>query len=869
MDEFRNYGIEIPYGRRGGHVKTKCPKCSDSRKNKGDRCLSVDLNKGVWKCHHCDYAGCLKSDPDNTERFKNFKPEIKSYTRPKNFGNPKLSSKAIEYFEGRGISKNTLMDMSIHEALEKMPQTNQLELTLQFPYFEDDELVNIKYRTYDKHFKMSYGSEPIPYNIDSIRESDECVITEGEIDALSFIEAGYKFALSVPSGANKNLSYFDRFVESHFENKSTIYIASDNDEKGDILRNSLIEYFGHDKCRIVKYGDGCKDANDHLIKFGEESLLEILKNSIQVEAKRGRGRPKKESESGQHGNGSGKPPYGNLPFEKPLTNNNHFQILGFKKIDVEEVYVIFCKNSLQVHERSAASITQKTLFPLAPSAWWAAYFPSERSAFNVNAAAEWLIIEAQKKGIVSSDRLRGRGAWLDGENDSDVVIHDGDRLIVNNVPVAIGEYKTKYIYEAGQSLGFEIKAPLSNEEANNFVKLTEYINFEREIDKILFIGWCVIAPVCGALKWRPHLWLTGKRGSGKSWIFREIVRPMLGKTALPLQGETTSAGIRQLVRIDALNPVIDESFKEDSGDISRLQDIISLARLASSEDGGTIAKGTVGQSGRTFTIRGCFAFASVTDTLQQSSDKTRFAVINILERNAPERFAELKRMVPLLMNRENIAKLHSRTLTNLRTIKKNIETFSTAVAQKLGEQRAGDQIGTLLAGAHSLYSTKEITYEYAVEWVEKQNWNLERQNVEETDEDNLLMKILEEKIVVKTYEGVRDRNISELIAIASKIYTDQFINSIYAGDELQRTGIRCEHEMVYFSYNHKSIVKILNGTGYERNYHKILLRITDSESTRAYFAKVRSRAVSIPLEYFKLAEDEVSPAKPIDAELPF
>ena len=123
---------------------------------------------------------------------------------------------------------------------------------------------------------MESGAELIPYNIDAIADTPECIITEGEMDCLSFIEAGRKDCISVPNGANANLSYLDDFMEGWFDTKETIYIASDSDTKGLVLRDELIRRFGAERCKIVTYGDGCKDANEHLIKYGKESLIRCV-----------------------------------------------------------------------------------------------------------------------------------------------------------------------------------------------------------------------------------------------------------------------------------------------------------------------------------------------------------------------------------------------------------------------------------------------------------------------------------------------------------------------------------------------------------------------------------------------------------------
>jgi twinkle protein len=40
-------------GKSSGTKKTTCPACSEERKKKTDKCLSVDVSTGLAFCHHC------------------------------------------------------------------------------------------------------------------------------------------------------------------------------------------------------------------------------------------------------------------------------------------------------------------------------------------------------------------------------------------------------------------------------------------------------------------------------------------------------------------------------------------------------------------------------------------------------------------------------------------------------------------------------------------------------------------------------------------------------------------------------------------------------------------------------------------------
>ena len=292
MINWAKYGIEVPHNRRSGNVKVFCPQCRDQRHDKRDRSLSVDLATGMFKCHYCGFSGCAK-EPDEQEkrRWMEHQPWFNSapirrqkpvYKKPTHTGNATLSDKALAWFAGRGISRQTVEAMRITEGSEWMPQKNGQTNTVQFNYYHGGELINTKYRTGDKCFKLVSGAELLPYNIDGIKGCKECIITEGEMDALSFYECGRHDVVSVPNGANANLDYLDDYIEEYFDDKETIFIASDTDTKGVMLRDELVRRFGAERCRVLEYGEGCKDANEHLMKYGRESLLKCLADAPEI-----------------------------------------------------------------------------------------------------------------------------------------------------------------------------------------------------------------------------------------------------------------------------------------------------------------------------------------------------------------------------------------------------------------------------------------------------------------------------------------------------------------------------------------------------------------------------------------------------------
>jgi len=165
-----------------------CPECSHTRKKKTDKCFAWDNKEKRGYCHNC------------TAAFFEFKPhEVKEYVCPTWSNKTDLTDKAVKYFEGRMISQLTLNKMRVYSDIEFMPQYEKKVEVVCFPYFYNSKLINIKFRGPKKSFKLVSGAELIFWNIDCLAKYDEVIIVEGEIDALTFVQAGYENTMSVPT----------------------------------------------------------------------------------------------------------------------------------------------------------------------------------------------------------------------------------------------------------------------------------------------------------------------------------------------------------------------------------------------------------------------------------------------------------------------------------------------------------------------------------------------------------------------------------------------------------------------------------------------------------------------------------------------
>lgn len=195
-----------------------------------------------------------------------------------------------QYALNRHISKETLDWVNIQEDYEG---------NMMFPYYDtNDVLCLVKYRPARKVEKSENkmwcqkGSDttPILFNMNRVDFTNgPLVITEGEIDTLSVIEAGYKNVISVPFGSN-NFTWIEKSFE-FLEKFNNIIIFSDNDAPGIAMRKEVIFRLGVWKCRfidlpqtIVKDGKliKIKDANELLYYTDKETVLDYIANAQEM-----------------------------------------------------------------------------------------------------------------------------------------------------------------------------------------------------------------------------------------------------------------------------------------------------------------------------------------------------------------------------------------------------------------------------------------------------------------------------------------------------------------------------------------------------------------------------------------------------------
>lgn len=235
-----------------------------------------------------------------------------------------LNPKAIEWLESRAIEAETAIHLGLYTARRVSggePEPDAAGNILVFPYLDRGEVVNAKYRGRapdgSKRFWQRSGARKTFFNADMLDDpaleagQAALVITEGELDALATIQAGYPFSVSVPDGApparddQGNLIAVPegtddidpehdekyRYVFNNWDRLKRIkrfVLATDGDEPGQRLAQELARRLGRSRCAVVSYppepvvpdADGvlrpAKDLNEVLQHYGPDAVLACI-----------------------------------------------------------------------------------------------------------------------------------------------------------------------------------------------------------------------------------------------------------------------------------------------------------------------------------------------------------------------------------------------------------------------------------------------------------------------------------------------------------------------------------------------------------------------------------------------------------------
>lgn len=525
------------------------------------------------------------------------------------------------------------------------------------------------------------------------------------------------------------------------------------------------------------------------------------------------------------------PAVGDDPFDaiRPLGHN-------------DGVFYFFPRVTGQVVEMTATSLGQMlNLCRLAHRAFWERHFGggevSEKKLVSLAGSA--LIEACQAKGIHDRGRVRGVGAWMDGNRP---VYNCGDAVVWAGGRCAPSDYQSSHVYISGPKLADMGAEPLGNADAAKVLTIARRLEWKAPQHAYIMAGWIVLALVGGALRWRPHIVVTGEKGSGKSFVLDSIIKPLLGNLVLDLAGGTSEPGYRKNIGASSRPVVTDEAESETQRDKARMEDVLMLARKSSS--GATIAN-----FDGSYTIRSSFCFAAINPRIVQGADLDRNTIIELRKDRRPDaadRFAELKAMVMETLTPEFAQRLLVRTFQNIDALMLNVETFATVMAGTAGGQRFGDQFGFLVAGAYSLTSTKAVTMAEARSWCARQDWAWAREDNDLSDSERLLSVILAARARYDVGGMTREASIGRLI--------DRAVHFIGGDQEaavaaLGEYGIYAAKDRVVVANASHQLAALLQNTSWSGGWRRALMGLEGAEAVEKvrFTPTLRARGIAIPM----------------------
>ncbi|HEY5585687.1 MAG TPA: bifunctional DNA primase/helicase [Ruminiclostridium sp.] len=260
-------------------IPTLCPICHGGTHHDKET-FALNITKQTYNCRRgsCNSQGhytqlCKEFGEEADRDFDTYKP-VRTFKKPQTTVKV-ATNKVEEYLKIRKISKATI---------DKLQVGCDEKGNIVFPYFENGEMVFVKFRPSKKVEKgerkawREEGGKPILWGMDLCTSDKPLIITEGEIDTLSCYEAGLENIVSVPSGS-EDFTWVE-LCWDWLKQFREIIIFGDNDDPGKEMVRKLSLKLSDFTVSIVdhKY----KDANELLYKEGPEAVLKAVDTAKEI-----------------------------------------------------------------------------------------------------------------------------------------------------------------------------------------------------------------------------------------------------------------------------------------------------------------------------------------------------------------------------------------------------------------------------------------------------------------------------------------------------------------------------------------------------------------------------------------------------------
>jgi hypothetical protein len=374
-------------------------------------------------------------------------------------------------------------------------------------------------------------------------------------------------------------------------------------------------------------------------------------------------------------------------------------------------------------------------------------------------AAEALAAACAHKGIWNPfERIHGRGAWLGV--DGQLVLHCGDAVLDGGSWRSPGIFG-RHVLPAGEPIMHPWNDPVSggaHGPATELLSMLRTWNWRRgELDARLVVGWIATAMLAGALKWRPVLWVTGAKNTGKSTL-QELLKAIFDGALLAV-ADPTGAGIWQTTKYDTLPIALDE--REAEEDPRQQQALVKLARLASG--GGLILRGGADHSAEKFIARSCFLFSSIRVPPLLAQDRSRIAICAL---GALPREASAPSLKPGALAKIG-RQLLRRLVDGWPRLPQALEQYRIALLDHGHNARGVDVFGTLLAAADLLLSDGDVDADTAAELASKLDVSILPEADDDASDEQRWLHLLLSSVVPLDGAGAKN-SVAEWIRQALK-----------------------------------------------------------------------------------------------------
>ena len=276
--------IHIAQKMGAGQHRVLCPNCAPDRRKKTirDLALKVDDDGATYFCHHCQISGAVQLE---TKPVRRKQPVVRA-----DIEEGQVSDKLFSFMQARGISQTTVEYCGVRQSHRWFRKLKAEDDCVMFTYCDrNHKPYAAKLRALNLKDFSAEGAPQSLWLADRITNWEELVICEGEIDAMSCVEAGISGAVSIPNGAinppkegenrpEPPMSYIGNHADA-LGKADRIVLALDNDAPGRYTTSLLARRLGKDKCWVVHWPEGIKDANEMLLQRGAQALREAIENA--------------------------------------------------------------------------------------------------------------------------------------------------------------------------------------------------------------------------------------------------------------------------------------------------------------------------------------------------------------------------------------------------------------------------------------------------------------------------------------------------------------------------------------------------------------------------------------------------------------